>query len=497
MAVRGDKLVARAAAAILSAGAALWLPLVALSQEGAPGGGPTRLTRRAALQTAAAQNIEVLSERLARDASAHAAGASRREFVPVIALSSSYDDTFPADDPTAPQGETPERPRAIDASAGVAWRAPSGTSVDLSVSQSHALTGDRDDDPAIGMSVTQPLLRGGWRAGAAAGMHEADLEAEIQREAFRSYLNDFLAQVDAAYWDLAFGQADIEITRRSLERAKGQYEDTKENIRRGLLPETDIYVVEENVVSFEQQLLEAEQRLADASSRMAALLQQRPGSRYTAVDALDFDPVLPDAAAATREALEDHPSLAARRLALEKAHVKLAYSRNQALPALDLTASFSLNGVAGSASKAWAEVAGADKPAFGVGLSFSMPLWLGPELADVRGDEAETKRQLLALKLEETRLAFAVEDALAQLATEKKRLVLARRIYELAEKKLEAEVEKYKNGVSRLPEVVRFQRELDSALLSFRAVQKKLLVSYAQLRRTEGRLDRDAGVSVR
>ena len=496
MAVRGDRRVARAAAAILFAGAVAWLPIAVLSQEDPLAGGPTKLTRRDALQTAAAGNLELLSARLARDVAGHAATASRREFVPALVLSAGYDDQFAADDP-GPDGGVKERGRTLTYGAGVTWRAPSGTAVDLSVSQSHGITGGRDDDPAVGVSVTQPLLRGAWRSGAAAGMREADLEAEIQREAFRSYLNDFLAEVDAAYWDIAFGQADIEIAQRSLERAKSQYEDTKENIRRGLLPETDIYVVEENVVSFEQQLLADEQDLSAACSRMAALLQQRPGTRYVAVDALDADPVLPDVATATREALEDHPSLAVRRLALEKANVKLAYAKNQALPALDLTASFSLNGVSGSASKAWAEVAGAEKPSFGVGLSFSMPLWLGPELANVRGDEAETRRQLLALKLEETRLAFAVADALDQLGTQKKRLVLARRIYELAEKKLEAEVEKYKNGVSRLPEVVRFQKELDGALLAFRAVQKQLLVSLAQLGRTEGRLDRDAGVSVR
>ena len=483
----------RVLCALFAAAAIAWLPAVVLSQADQPAG-VSQLTRRTALQTAASGNLEVLAARLARDTATYSASASRQEFVPSLVLTTSYDDTFGANEADP---ESVHRERSIGYGAGVNWRAPSGTTIDLSASQSHSVAGQADDGSAIGVSVTQPLLKNGWRAGAAAGMREADLEAEIQRESFRGYLNDFLVEVDAAYWDLAFGQANIEITRRSLERAKAQYEDTKENIRRGLLPETDIYVVEENVVSFEQQLLAAEQDLATANSRMAALLQQHPGTRYVAVDALDLDPVLPDAAEATREALEDHPSLAARRLVLEKAHVKLSYAKNQLLPSLDLSASFSLNGVAGDAAEAWSEVAAADKPEFGVGLSFSMPLWLGPGLANVRGNQAETKRQLLALKLEETRLAFAVRDALAQLATQKKKLVLARRIYELAEKKLEAEVEKYKNGVSRLPEVVRFQKELDSALLSFRSVQKQLLVYHAQLLRTEGRLDRDAGVAVR
>ena len=48
-----------------------------------------------------------------------------------------------------------------------------------------------------------------------------------------------------------------------------------------------------------------------------------------------------------------------------------------------------------------------------------------------------------------------------------------------------------------LAEVVRFQRELDSALMSFRAAQRTLLVNYARLRRTMGQLDQDAGVSLR
>ena len=76
-------------------------------------------------------------------------------------------------------------------------------------------------------------------------------------------------------------------------------------------------------------------------------------------------------------------------------------------------------------------------------------------------------------------------------------IALAKRRYNLSELKLEAEEEKYRSGVSTLADVVRFQRELDDSLLSYRQAQSQMLKAYARLRSAQGVLAGDMGIQVR
>jgi outer membrane protein TolC len=464
---------------------------------------PTQpLTHRSALSQAAEKNLDIIAEALSRDAAYETTAAARRPFVPELVLGASYDDTYPPapDDTATNADDKPERPRSVTSTGGVAWQSPVGTGVALTAQSTRELTGagDLQDAPSLAITVSQSLMRDGWRNGSAAVLRGADLDARIAEAVFSDALAERLVEVDAAYWSLALSQSELDVKRRSLALAESQMSDTAENISRGLLPKSEIYVVEENVVSFKQQLLVAELALTTARSHLAALLQAEPHARFEAADPLDGAlPALPSLDAATEQALSANPGLEAQRLAVSRADIRLAYDKNQALPTLDLTASLSLNGLAGTVGGAWSEVAGADKPAFAAGLVFRMPIWLGPDLARVRASDDERRRLLVQLKAAESALVFAVRDALAELETLQEKLVLAQRQRELAEKKLEAQVEKYKNGVSQLPEVVRFQRDVDAAFASVGAVERDLKISHARFRRLLGGIASDAGVVVR
>jgi outer membrane protein TolC len=464
------------------------------------------LTHRAALARAARENLDVIAEALTRDAALETKAAAGRPFVPELVLGADYVDTYPPaavstdDDGADAAAPLPERPRSMTSSAGVEWQSPVGTGVALTASSTRELTGagDLQDQPSLAITVSQSLMRDGWRNGTASVLRGADLDARIAEAVFSDALAERLVEVDAAYWNLSLRQAEVEVKRRSLALAESQMSDTAENIERGLLPKAEIYVVEENVVSFKQQLLVAELALTTARSHLAALLQAEPQALLTASDPLDGAlPPLPPLAAATEQALAGNPGLAAQKLAVARADIRLAYDKNQALPTLDLVASFSLNGLAGSVAGAWSEVGGADKPAFSAGLVFRMPIWLGPDLARVRASDNERRRLLVQLKAAESALVFAVRDALSELEALQAKLILAGRQRELAEKKLEAQVEKYKNGVSQLPEVVRFQRDVDAAFASVSAVERDLKISHARFRRLLGEIAADAGVIVR
>ena len=113
---------------------------------------------------------------------------------------------------------------------------------------------DQDHDASLEISLKQPLLKNGWRTGAATPLKKAQLDVEQQKESFRLRINQLIVDIESAYWRLALAQADLIIKRRSQEIAQQQFEDTRENIRRGILAPSEIFVVEENLVRFQQQV---------------------------------------------------------------------------------------------------------------------------------------------------------------------------------------------------------------------------------------------------
>jgi outer membrane protein TolC len=72
----------------------------------------------------------------------------------------------------------------------------------------------------------------------------------------------------------------------------------------------------------------------------------------------------------------------------------------------------------------------------------------------------------------------------------------AQKLVELAENKLETERDKYKSGLSTLIDVVRFQRDLDGALISVQRARVDVLLLQSEIAQLEGNLYNRAGLTL-
>lgn len=450
-----------------------------------------------ALRLAATENYQILIAQQQREEARQGTRSARLPYRPVLVLSTSgQDGTLIVG---AQTGSTPLNRRSVSYSGAVQWSTPLGTALELSAGASDQLAGAFGPpySTSMALSMVQPLLRGGWESGAFTPALQADVDAEIQTQVLRGSVNDLLVQVESAYWELAYAQEDLKIKTRSLERAQKQFDDTQENIRRGLLAEPTIYVIEENLVFFKAQLNSAGESLTLARSALARLLQLPVGTPLVASDALDRDlEALPPLEEASARALSENPSWHIDRLEAQRARLSLAFEANRAMPSLDLSASFALNGLADSRGDSWAQVASAEQPEVRLGLVFEVPLGEDARLARERSARAARQRRLLDLKDTETALRYQVRDLLTSLQAQEERLVLRQRQVELARLKLEAEEERYRSGISDLDAVARFQRDLDTALINERRARVSLLVSRSRLLRAQGTLHRAYGIEV-
>lgn len=469
----------------------LWCAIAGVARAEDIASGP--LTRAQAVQLGLTRNVAAISSRLQAMQADEVWRAAWINYVPKV--------TFDAD----LRHDTPPifpftNSNTLGYQAGVTWRAPVGTSVELLGLTTHGLGGPNGigADGALRLAVSQPLLRGAWYTGASQPLREADALRRIQQEVLKDALNQLVVEIDGAYWDLAVTQSELQIKIVSRDRAKAQYDDTAENIRRGLLAPGEIYVVEENVVFFEQALIRQEQALGDARRTLAALLQLTDAESLRATDSLEgVAPGLVNRAVARQQADRANPSLAAQRLRAELAQTRLNYAMSQSLPAVDLTGAVALGGTALVLEGLWGSVVSDPGPDARIGVSFAMPLDRPGVSAEVAAVKLEAMRQQLGVTGEQTRVGYAVDTTLKDLEATAKQLALTRQLVELAELKLQTQNEKYKSGLSTLQDVVRFQRDVDDTAINLQRVLLRVRVGNARLLATQGTLYQTVGATLR
>jgi outer membrane protein TolC len=454
---------------------------------------PRPISRLDAIQLGVERNLGLLADRLEKERIAYGVEAAGRPFAPVLTFEVNYDDLTP------PEGNS-ERDRSIVVSSGVDWKTQIGTELSARVNVDNHVSGQTTPDhtATLDLSVSQPLLKDAWGTSARTPLMLAELDDQIQQELFRSQLNDFIVELDQAYWNLAFAQADLKIKTRSRDRAQERYEDTRGYIQRGILADMEIYVVEENLVFFEQEMVRARESLALARRRLAELLQLQPEEVLVAAGNLDTPTTpVPTQADALATGMAANPMLRVLKLEWKRARVQRDYRENQAWPRLDLEAGLRLGGINNNASRVWSEVVKGDRPEGTLGLKFEMPLDRGPDRADVERANMQARAKQARYQEQQTRVRFGVLNLLTQLKAQTERLELSRRRRELAELKLEAEEEKYQSGISTLADVVRFQRELDEASISLRRDQMSLLTRQSKLQSLLGDLHQKVGCRLR
>jgi outer membrane protein len=474
----------------------VWAVRAAAGEEPAPR--PVSLVE--CVRAAVERSLPLEIERLGRAQAALEPTRARGTFWPVFFFDMGIQDERTPGVGTEP-GETTDR---FSYDGGVEVMTELGTEVSAALTNSRRGTSDPGAalDPEhrarLELQVTQPVLKGFGREVVTADLERARLGYRAALERFRDRLNQLVHDVELAYWDLTFAQQDVAIKERSRKRAQQQFEDTQENIRRGLLPRHDIYVVEENVVSFDRQYQKALNAQASARAVLAELLQEdAEEAALVATDApvpeLVSEPAQADLVAA---GWLQNPILRADRAQAMAAGIVLKVERNNRLPALDLQASLALNGVTDDLGSTWEQLGSATNHEVFLGVNLRLPLFdLLDDSRQVQA-ELEVRKTLLKIREDEQALAFEIDNHWRDIRHLQESHRLSCRVSELARLKLEAQQEKYRAGIAALKDLVQFLRELDEAEIEQARTLVALVKKAADLHLAVGDLHRLRGVGV-
>jgi outer membrane protein TolC len=204
---------------------------------------------------------------------------------------------------------------------------------------------------------------------------------------------------------------------------------------------------------------------------------------------------------AIRVALENRPELRQANLQLRNSEIDIEYAKNQLLPNLDITASYTQNGVGGRQTlragfgptapiisvtpgglgDALGQLIRSHSGGYSLGFNLQIPLTNRAQQAEYSQVTVQKMTAEQNIQAIESVIALEVRNAVTQVEMNKARIETAQRSRDLAQQQYAAEQKKFELGASTIRFVLEEQRNLEqtqSNELAARVNYAKALVDY-------------------
>jgi outer membrane protein TolC len=366
----------------------------------------------------------------------------------------------------------------------------------------------------------QPLLRNFRTDLTRTQLRVSLINRNISELQLKTVVTNTLASVRNAYWDYVYTVDLLNVQQRSLELARKLLEDNRVRVEVGTLAPIDVVQAEAEVANRQQEIAQVEAQMKTAELVLKRLIvsgtdDPRWKSRLNPVDRPAFERTVIDLEGALQAALTRRLDLAQSRQTLAANELNVKYLANQKLPAVDLVASYGLQGIGGPRyvrdESLGGEITGTipggyadalrllrsrDYPQWNAAVTISYPLGTSPAAASyarARVTMRQTEAQIKALELQ---IATEITNAASQMQSNITRVEAATAAREFAQKRLEAETSKFEVGLSTNFFVVQAQRDLAEAENSELRARLDYQKSKVEFERSQDSSLSNAGISV-
>ena len=239
----------------------------------------------------------------------------------------------------------PERERSWDLVAGprVDMRLPTGGSVSLMpgwTATAGPVPGRWHERANVTVTVRQPLLRGGGFDVGLAPVRLARLAEESKVLRFEAAIMDVVVAVTGAYRALIEAELELDINRRSLERALDTLAVNRLLVQTGRMASRDITQTEAEIADRELGVVESQIRLDDARRDLNVLLDLDGSVRVKPTEGLEPELVALDLER-SRALAREHGTGYREALGVRRSEIGLALAEDGASWDLSLDASAS------------------------------------------------------------------------------------------------------------------------------------------------------------
>lgn len=333
---------------------------------------------------------------------------------------------------------------------------------------------------SMSATYTQSLLKGFGREDAGSALMIARIGARIADYTYQASIIGLVASTENAYWDVVYGQRNLDTKKQALELAQKQLKENRIRVEVGTMAPLDVVNAEAAVAQAEQNIIAAEAQYVIAKEALIRTLfpnSERPSSLET-IDSPNLSHIQLKDEDAEKMALARRVELKSARLDLESKTISEKAANNRTKPQLDAFATYS-----GSSDnyKAIGPVNGdlfnSRNPGYTVGLNFAYPLLGKAAKGSQAAARANRRSSELSLKDQELGVLLEVRTAMRNLEAAEKGVKAAEKTRVFRQRDLEAEQKKFENGMSTNFLVLSKMTDLDNA----KSAEVQAQIAYAKL----------------
>lgn len=206
----------------------------------------------------------------------------------------------------------------------------------------------------LNFSYTQPLMRGLKTDNNRRQIAIAKKNLSLSDAQFRQRSIDVVTNVIAAYWDLTNSLRNLQVQTDAVKQARAQLESNRRRVAEGTIAPIEIVEAETQVTNFEQGVYTAQQAVTRAENTLKTLMlpsEKDPLWAHAIVPTtpVHIEPPTVTVEEALAEAKANRPELQQLQTSKEINDINTDFFKDQTKPRIDLVASYSSNGLAGTA----------------------------------------------------------------------------------------------------------------------------------------------------
>lgn len=331
----------------------------------------------------------------------------------------------------------------------------------------------------LSATYTQSLLKGFGRDDAGASLMVARLGARAADYTYQASIIALVASTESAYWDLVYGQRNLDARTQALELAQKQLKENRIRVEVGTMAPLDVVNAEAAVAQAEQNIIAAEAQLIIARETLLRTLYPTTGrpAAIETVDAPNLSHIQLKDEDAEKMALARRVELKGARLDLESKTILEKAADHRTRPTLDAFVTY-----AGSSDNYRAigpvngDLLNARNPGYTVGLSFAYPLQGKAAQGNQAAARASRRSSELSTRDLELGILLEVRTTLRNVEAAEKGVKAAEKTRIFRQRDLEAEQKKFENGMSTNFLVLTKMTDLDTA----RSAEVQAQITYAK-----------------
>lgn len=353
-----------------------------------------------------------------------------------------------------------------DYDIGISKKLPTGTTISVDQTNSRAwtdstaVTMNPSHDSSLGVTVSQDLGKNFFGIQDRGEVKITQIDIENSEYASLDKIEQSLADVQSAYWDLVLAMQLLSIDQGMLKQAEKLYQINEEKVKDGLVEQPDFLdskanykqrlsdvAVANNTVKMKMNVLKLQLNLTEDMadvfpSEKLVLVIQNPQIETSLSNAFEY----------RRDYRQELNNV-------RMSNIAVSMKKNNAWPEINLKASMVRNGLGEHFKQSVENIINENHPNFSASFSVSMPLENRDAKSQLKKAQLERVKTLISLKLLERKIMIDVIDQVRLCNTLFEKSRQQKEIASLQEQKLKEQEKIFSYGRSNVDTIVRYQHD--------------------------------------